>query len=77
MGRPSKLTDDQKLELADYALTVQRDGRHRVFWPSTPELCAYAQRAFGVSYGERGMAKILTALGLVWARNTNSWRLPR
>jgi transposase len=74
MGRPSRLTDDERFELADYALRSR--GKHP-FWPSTEEICTYAFQRFGVSYGHRAMHKILVALGLKWQRHTNSWRLPR
>jgi transposase len=73
MPRPSLLTDEQKLQLLRYALTLQKRGLY-VHWPSTSELCAYAAREFGVNYGERGMAKVMVSLGLEWRRNINAWR---
>jgi transposase len=76
MPRPSLLTDEQKLQLRRHALTAQKRGLY-FRRPSTPDLCAYAAREFGVSYGERGMAKIMVSLGLVWVRHINAWQEPR
>ena len=45
--------------------------------PLALRLPSTLSREFGLSYGERGMAKIMVALGLEWARNINAWRLPR
>jgi transposase len=75
MGRPSRLTDEQKLELRAAATEKIRD--RSPFRRSTSELCTYAQREFGVSYGHRAMHKIMVSLGLEYLPHVNAWHPPR
>ena len=62
-GRSRRLTQPQLNELVGYlgsGPTVERDGVVR--WRLV-DLCALVERRFGVRYQERGMGKLVAALG--------------
>jgi transposase len=62
-GRQRRLSQEQLAELADCVASspaIERDGVVR--W-RLADLCALVERRFGVSYQERGMGKLVRALG--------------
>ena len=62
-GRQRRLSQEQLAELADCVASspvIERDGVVR--W-RLADLCALVERRFGVRYQERGMGKLVRALG--------------
>jgi transposase len=71
MARPSRLTAEQHAELRSLALSTRSKPP---WWHSTADLCHWVSRAWGISYSEAGMARVLRAGGLHYWRHCGAWR---
>src|SRR5512134_3609477 len=63
-GRPEALTPGQQAALKAWVLRGPDPERDKVSAWRLVDICAYAERTYGVRYSEWGMARLLRRLGL-------------
>ena len=67
-GRPERLTPGQQAALKAWVLRGPDPERDKVSAWRLVDICAHAERAYGVRYSEWGMARLLHRLGLSWQK---------
>jgi transposase len=67
-GRPEGLTLGQQAALKAWVLRGPDPERDKVSAWRLVDICAHAEKAYGVRYSEWGMARLLKRLGLSWQK---------